>query len=98
MKFFLVLALLMLSSMSFASYTPLVEVTMSDDKTIHLVILNDSQMNLNSTYSVSWFVTLFSFRKEFGRVDLKAGEDVEFAYENNPYSRPTRINAKAICD
>ena len=83
--------------MSFASYTPLVEVTLSNDKTIHVVIYNDSGMDLKCEYSVAWFTDI-SYRKETGRTNLAAGESVELAYKNKVTSHLARIRASAICE
>lgn len=98
MRSFLILSLLVLSSASLAAYTPLVEVTTSDDKTIHVVIVNDSGMDLNCKYSVSWFVNTFSFRKEFGKMKLAADGVGELAYPNDRRAHLSRINAKALCE
>ncbi|MDD4974600.1 MAG: hypothetical protein PHY93_09645 [Bacteriovorax sp.] len=98
MKQFLALTFLVSSSAVFASYTPLVEVSTSNDKTIHVVIVNDSGVDLICKYSVSWFVNMLSFRKEFGRVNLMPSGVAELAYQNDQFSRLSRINAKAICE
>lgn len=98
MKVFLALSLLVFSAMSLASYTPLVEVSLSDDKTIHVLIINDAGLDLNCKYSVSWFVNTLSFRKKFGKVWLPAGAETELVYQNDPRSRLSRIKAKAICE
>ena len=98
MKLFLALTLLVSSTALFASYTPLIEVSTSSDNTIHVVIVNDSGVDLHCKYSVSWFVNTLSFKKEFGQVDLLASGVAELAYPNDQYSRLSRINAKAICE
>ncbi|MBC7538676.1 MAG: hypothetical protein H7281_07640 [Bacteriovorax sp.] len=98
MKTCLALSLLAFSSAIFASYTPLVEVSLSDDKTIHVLIVNDSGTNLNCKYSVSWFINTLSYRSEFGKIAMAVDGLAELDYKNEQYSRLSRINAKAICE
>lgn len=98
MKSLLCLSVMAFSSVSFASYTPLIEVSVSIDKTIHVILTNDSANDLSCKYSVSWFVDTISFRKQFGKTDLKSGESTELLYRNNEYSRLSKIKAKAICE
>ena len=97
MKAILTLLLFTFSSLSFASYTPLLEVSMSDNKTIHLIILNDSSLDLKCEYTLSWF-TGISFKKKEGVVALLSGDAVELNFKNKPKSHPMRIRANAICD
>jgi len=97
MKFILTFLLFIFSSLSFASYTPLFEVSMGDNKTIHFIILNDSALDLKCQYTLAWF-TGISYKKKKGEVALLAGDAVELTFKNKPNSHPARIRANAICD
>lgn len=98
MKAFLALSLFTLSSASFASYTPIVEIALGNDKTIYVIITNDSGMNLTCKYSVSWFINRLSYRREFGKIDMTIDQVTELAFKNDSRNHLSRINAKAVCD
>lgn len=98
MKAFLTLSVLVFSSVSFASYTPYTEVTLGNDNSIHVQIVNDSGVDLNCKYSVSWFVNTLNYKKEFGQLSMSAGSVTELTYLNDQYARLSKIKAKAICD
>ena len=97
MKFILTFLLFTFSRFSFASYTPLFEVSVGDNKTIHLIILNDSTLDLKCQYTLAWF-TGISYKKRVGEIALKAGDAAELTFNNKPKSHPARIRANAICD
>jgi hypothetical protein len=97
MKTLIALTLFSLSSVSFASYFPLVDISLSNDRTIHVIVTNDSGMDLNCRYSVSWFINSSLYRNEFGKMQLTVNESTELAFKNEHDNRISRINAKAVC-
>lgn len=97
MKAFLAFSLFMFCFRAFADYTPLIEVTTSKDKTIYVVITNDSGEHLKCKYSISWFVDMINFKKAYGKVALDANDSAEIALSNEPYAHLSKIKAKAIC-
>lgn len=97
MKFFLALSLFIFCFRSFADYTPMVEVTTSNDKTIHVVITNDSGEFLTCKYSVTWFVDIINFKKAYGKVKLAANDSAEITIANDRYAHLAKIKARALC-
>lgn len=97
MKTFLALLVLVSSSVSLAGYTPDVEVSVGNDKSVHVQITNDSGADLNCKYSVSWFVNRINFRSEFGEISMSVGSITQLAYMNDPYAHLSKINTLVEC-
>lgn len=97
MKTLLALSVLTFSSISFAAYTPDIDVSVGNDKSVHVIITNDSGADLECKYSVSWFVNTLSYRKEFGQLSMSVGSVVELSYKNNQYDRLSKIRTKVEC-
>lgn len=98
MKNILALFFLMVTTVCLASDDQKVFITVDDQKTITVMIENGSDKDVDCKYSVSWFVNTFSFKKEFGHVDIHAKENAFLSFKNDEFSYLTRIKAKVTCD
>jgi uncharacterized protein YcfL len=98
MKIILALGFLIICAGSFASEDQKVLTTVDSEKTIKVLITNESEKEVDCKYSVSWFVNTFSFKKQFGHVEILAEGNVELSFKNDEFSYLTRIKTKVSCD
>jgi hypothetical protein len=98
MKILLALIFSFMSTVVFGAFNPEVVVSVDRFKTINVMISNNTDDNYDCKYSVSWFVNTFSFKKEFGHIELLAQDVATLSFKNDEFSYLAGIKAHVTCE
>jgi hypothetical protein len=91
------LFLFFISSQAFAYYSPKVENSVDQKKTIHIVVTNESDDPIHCRWTVSWFESLLSYKKMHGQMDIFPHATEKLEFFNDPYTKIFNLKSHFEC-
>lgn len=98
MKLTTVLFLLLALSPVYAlTFTPSFELTLLEDNSVKLTVINKDDVPRNCSYKISWLEGL-SYKRYFGMLTVSPGAEGVVHIKNDPYSKIVRLKGKVDCE
>lgn len=98
MKLTTVLFLLLALSPVYAlTFTPSFELTLLEDNSVKLTVINKDDVPRNCSYKISWLEGL-SYKRYFGMLTVSPGAEGVVHIKNDPHSKIVRLKGKVDCE